>query len=146
MQTYAEAAAYLAAGRKGQSTEERQLSGRDTRLVRRGPDCIAVQYHSTDVVTYWADGRVMLDTGGWYTATTKERMHGYSPISVWQKSYTWYVSVGKDWQEREANAREFSGKRVALLTSDGRLLVGPDEVFSVLRGTPKKYPMAAGWE
>lgn len=34
----------------------------------------AIQLHSTDVVTYHADGRVVLSTGGWQTLTTRERI------------------------------------------------------------------------
>ncbi len=49
-----------------------------TRVVQRGED-YAVRYHETDVVTYKADGSIVLNTGGWLTMTTKERMTEHLP-------------------------------------------------------------------
>lgn len=63
----------------------------NTRLVRRGDD-VAVRYHATDIVTYHADGRITLDTGGWDTMTTISRMHAMTPATV--RVYR------RDWQAR----------------------------------------------
>lgn len=40
-------------------------------------DGIAVRLHNTDIVIYQPDGSVVLNTGGWYTVTTKDRIHRY---------------------------------------------------------------------
>lgn len=56
----------------------------------RGPD-YAVQLHGTDVVTLRADGTYELNTGGWYTVTTKDRINGYSPARVSSERGTWFV-------------------------------------------------------
>ena len=40
-------------------------------------DLIAVRLHSTQVVKFWADGRVTLHTGGYHTMTTKERLNQF---------------------------------------------------------------------
>lgn len=79
---------------------EQQLTGRckdrrkianNTYLERRGDD-IAVRLHDTDVVTYKANGDVVLDSGGWRTYTTKERMSTYGPFKwVSQDKGVWYV-------------------------------------------------------
>jgi hypothetical protein len=37
-------------------------------------DAVAVNLHFTDVVTFFSDGRVFLNTGGWDTLTTRARM------------------------------------------------------------------------
>jgi hypothetical protein len=55
-----------------------------------------VAYHSTDVVTIHPDGTFTLDTGGWDTQTTKERMTTYSPAKIWQKAGILYLSHGPD--------------------------------------------------
>jgi hypothetical protein len=47
-----------------------------TYLIRRGGD-IAVKLHATDVVTLHPDGSITLNSGGWHTPTTKERMTHY---------------------------------------------------------------------
>lgn len=43
-------------------------------FVRNVLDGYAVRYHKTDVVTFCADGRVIVNTNGWDTATTRERL------------------------------------------------------------------------
>lgn len=57
------------------------LAGRKTRTIAtatkmhvKDDGSIAWQYHETDVVQAWPDGRVLLSTGGWPSATTRRRM------------------------------------------------------------------------
>lgn len=65
----------------------------NTTLIRRGPDRIAIQLYATDIVTLFADGSVKLRTGGYYTATTKERMNLYTPFHrISTVSGEWVVS------------------------------------------------------
>ncbi len=57
-----------------------------------------VTYHRTAVVRF-NDGRIVLNSGGWRTATTQTRMnqtaHQYGlGFAVFQTDYSWYV----DWQ------------------------------------------------
>jgi hypothetical protein len=40
-------------------------------------DEIAVRLHNTDVVTFRRDGAITLNTGGWFTVTTKERINRF---------------------------------------------------------------------
>jgi hypothetical protein len=62
-----------------------------------------VRYHQTDVVSF-SPKTITLNTGGWFTNTTRNRMNqaaqqfalGYS---VYQKAFRWFV--------------EFNGKTVA---------------------------------
>ena len=54
-----------------------------------------IKYHNTEVVVF-GDSWVMLDNGGWKTATTKLRMNQASNqfdlgYHVYQKDYAWYV-------------------------------------------------------
>ncbi len=55
----------------------------------------AIRLHYTDVVTTHPDGSYTLDSGGWDTVTTKQRMNQYSNASVWQEDYTWYVQSNR---------------------------------------------------
>ena len=43
-------------------------------LEYRGED-IAVRMHSTDIIVFYKDGRVLLTFGGWQTVTTKARLN-----------------------------------------------------------------------
>ena len=54
-----------------------------------------IVYHSTPVVQF-NDDRIILNSGGWETATTKTRMnqasHEYGlGFEVYQVNFTWYV-------------------------------------------------------
>ena len=89
VQSYESAAEYL-----GGKSDRPAEHGTATRIVRRGPDVIAVRYHETDVVTYHADGRLVLDSGGWMTATTKVRLNDYAVgFGVWSTGGVWHVSA-----------------------------------------------------
>lgn len=43
----------------------------------------SVRLHQTNIVTYLANGDVSLDTGGWRTSTTRERMRACFPGRPW---------------------------------------------------------------
>lgn len=54
---------------------------------------VAVKYHDTDVVTYYADGSIRLDTGGWLTMSTRSRIEEYLPAGYRVASVKgrWYL-------------------------------------------------------
>ena len=65
------------------------------------PKWFAVRLHDTNIVTYHWDGRIVLDSGGWDTVTTKRRMNDYTPPrwSFYQKAYLWFlVDHEKGWE------------------------------------------------
>jgi hypothetical protein len=43
--------------------------------VREDGDAIVVKFHATDIIRISPDGTVTLDTGGWRSVTTKQRMN-----------------------------------------------------------------------
>lgn len=88
MRTYDEAVAVLA-GR-----ESRKVANH-TYLKRRDDETIALMLHETDVVTF-RPGTVTLDSGGWRTKTTSDRMR-YA-ADVFTRGGQWYVSLpGHRW-------------------------------------------------
>jgi hypothetical protein len=50
----------------------------------------SVRYHNTDILTFWPDGRIGVNNGGFFTVTTKARLNEYGPISFYQRRGTWY--------------------------------------------------------
>lgn len=50
-----------------------------------------IRLHSTDIITFKANGDIVLDSGGWQTVTTKERMNRFGPFQVWQRNKMWWV-------------------------------------------------------
>lgn len=70
-----------------------------TRLHKRGED-FAVQYHDTDIVTFRPDGKIVLNTGGWLTMMTRQRMEEYLPTgwAITSIKGRWYlVQRGDTW-------------------------------------------------
>lgn len=60
----------------------------------------AIRLHTTDIVTE-KDGVITLNSGGWKTATTKDRINGYSwenGLRKWpyisQRNHQWFVGEG----------------------------------------------------
>lgn len=71
--------------------------GHNTRLVRRDDGAICVKYHGSPVVTYMPTEMVtggpvtILNSCGWLTMTTKERINAFCPdnFRVWSDRGTW---------------------------------------------------------
>lgn len=67
-------------------------------------EATVVRYHETNVVAFSRMRgyiHVLLDTGGWKTATTKNRMNQTAyqfdlPFGVGQKNWKWFVNAGNE--------------------------------------------------
>ena len=75
-----------------------------TELLKDAEKRLLITYHNTIVVKVVNDRFVILNTGGWFTDTTKRRMNQASNqyklgYSVYQCNYVWYVRCGDDIQE-----------------------------------------------
>ena len=82
---------------------------------------IALLFHSTDVVTYHND-KVVLQTGGWQTYTTKERINwgfdlGDIPLSLYQEKRIWYL-----WNRITNNTTMFPSNGICEVTYRGRIV------------------------
>lgn len=78
---------YIDAGR---SKIYRKIAGNTT--VRKIDDGVAIKLHETDIVTILDNGRTILNTGGWQTVTTKERINRYTKARIYQRASVWYIS------------------------------------------------------
>jgi hypothetical protein len=65
----------------------------NTRLLRISETEIGVKLHDTFVVRFTKDGRTILNTGGWESVTTKERINRYLPddVHLYQEKFKWYL-------------------------------------------------------
>ena len=76
----------------------------NTTIRRVDSDTIAIRLHDTDVITFhdglpsghgsgWI-GWTVVNSGGWQTVTTKERINRYLPEGwrLHQKDFVWYLS------------------------------------------------------
>lgn len=87
---------------KGRNKESRRYAN-NTYLERRAENAIALRLHSTDVVTFYADDTVMLNSGGWLTVTTKDRLNYVLGIRVYSDRGRWFVSFLRDSRFDEDN-------------------------------------------
>lgn len=68
----------------------KRLLARNTYL-REAEDGYQIWLHETAVVTVRADGTCLLDSGGWLTVTTKDRINRFSPARVWSVKGRWVI-------------------------------------------------------
>lgn len=82
----------------GRCKDRRKLAN-NTYAERRGDGEIAIRLHATDILTFHADGSVGVDTGGWHTRTTKDRLNEYLPngYRIVQDRSQWYWVDGGNW-------------------------------------------------
>lgn len=51
-----------------------------------------IKLHSTEILEWSRDGkRCKINSGGWQTVTTKDRINCYSPVSVYSQKGLWYI-------------------------------------------------------
>ena len=75
IRSYADAAAYL----DGASTRS---AGNNTRIERDQFDGIHVVLHRTSVICFRSDGSIILDSGGYRTVTTAQRIRACLPPGI----------------------------------------------------------------
>lgn len=52
---------------------------------------VIYRLHRTDIVTIWPNGAAQYDSGGWQSATTRQRINAYGPFPVVTVKGVWYV-------------------------------------------------------
>ncbi len=118
-QTFADVDAQL----QGRNHASRKLAN-NTYLQRRDNGAIAVQLHSTDVVTFKPNGDIVLCSGEWDTRITSERMNSFSPLRVWREGGSLCAGHrAATWDEVQKNAVTFERGQVTL-TAKGKLQGG----------------------
>lgn len=63
------------------------------------PDAVGIRLHNTTVVKYTKTGELVLNSGGWQTVTTKDRINGFTPsdIKVFSVKGEWRVKYQHGW-------------------------------------------------
>lgn len=90
VRSYAQADAYL----KGRDSRKYAHA---TYILRINSVQIAVRYHNTCIVTFYADGATVVNSGGWFTMSTKSRFNDFLPtgVRIEQTLGKWYVHFFK---------------------------------------------------
>lgn len=83
---------------RGKRNAKRRKVGNNTYAEILHDNSVGIMLHSTYVVKIHPDNTYTLQTGGWQTVTTKDRINQYSPVRVYQRKYEWFVKVnGKEY-------------------------------------------------
>jgi hypothetical protein len=64
----------------------------NTRIFDRG-DHLAIRLHDTDIIELFSNGTYRLNSRGWRTYITKERINRFAPVRLWQDHFEWYLTV-----------------------------------------------------
>jgi len=77
----------------GKGNRMRRKVGNNTYAEILHDGTVAIKLHSTYVVKIHPDNTYTLNSGGWQTVTTKDRINQYSPRRVYQRKYQWFVNI-----------------------------------------------------
>ena len=83
---------------RGKRNKDSRKIGNNTYAEILPCGSVGILLHSTHVVKIHPDNTYTLQTGGWKTSTTKDRINQYSPVRVYQHKYEWFVKLnGKEY-------------------------------------------------
>jgi hypothetical protein len=84
---------------KGISYRTQRKIGNNTYAYIEHDGSVSIQLHGTKVVVIYPNGLYKLNSGGWQTSTTKDRINKYSPVKVYQKKHVWYLQDGTEFED-----------------------------------------------
>lgn len=87
--THAEAVSMV----RGKRNADRRKVGNNTYAEILTDGSVGIMLHSTYVVKIHPDNTYTLNSGGWQTLTTKDRINQYNPRRVYQRDFTWYIKI-----------------------------------------------------
>jgi hypothetical protein len=83
----------------GKTNRKERKIGNNTYAEIEYDRSISVNLHGTDVVRFYPNGLVKLNSGGWRTHTTKQRINKYSPVKIFQKNFEWFLADGTPFED-----------------------------------------------
>lgn len=100
---YQTALEFIAGGKS--KTERTFLPGIKATTARIAPgtaaqgQTIIIKQHSTDILTYYQDGNIRLNSGGWRTVTAKDRMNHLTRARIHSSNGVWYIQTAEGWDK-----------------------------------------------
>lgn len=82
-----------------ESTDGGKIIDSNTIEYNRADGSKVIRFHLTDIIVFNPDGSVTLNSGGWQTVTTKDRLNKYSGFGIFQDKGVWYVSKNHTWSK-----------------------------------------------
>lgn len=75
----------------GKEVVSSKFVDRNTLRVEYKDGSSAIRLHDTDIVTFDKKGNITLNSGGWRTSTTKERITRFSSVRISQVNGLWFI-------------------------------------------------------
>ena len=75
----------------GKTNRGQRKIGNNTYAYIEHDGTVAIELHGTKVVRFFPNGLVQLNTGGWYTSTTKDRINKFTNAGVYQRKGEWFL-------------------------------------------------------
>lgn len=109
--SYIEALSALKRGRPNQASRK---VGNNTYLEEDAiGECIHLRLHRTRILSWYADGRITVQAGGWQTNTTRDRLNSFMPEGFWisSRKVTFWLETGRydrrEWTINRVRSDEF---------------------------------------
>lgn len=120
--SYAEAAALCV--KRGKPADSKRI-GPNTYIEKRGDEDYAVRLHNTDILTIRPDSSFVVDTDGWLTVTTKDRLNTFAPrgVSFSSNRGQWNVQFGN---YVTGTSKPYADGMVIYPSSEGGWTTDPD--------------------
>ena len=79
------------------------IIGNNTLRINYKDGSEAIRLHNTDIITFKGN-KIILNSGGWRTHTTKARINEYLPegLNLFQQNNIWYISRDNNYNIKEA--------------------------------------------
>ena len=84
---------------RGKTNRDSRKVGNNTYAEILPDGSVGIMLHSTYVVKIHPDNSATLNSGGWHTSTTKDRINQYSPVRVYQRKGEWYLDNGTPYED-----------------------------------------------
>lgn len=75
----------------GRNKTNKKIATNTFLILNPEDQSISVKLHDTDIVKYYKNGIIELNSGGWRSMTTKDRLQAYSPADISNEKNQWYI-------------------------------------------------------
>lgn len=79
---------------QGRNKHERKIANNTTVRIEDHHNGVFIRLHQTDIIYISETGEMQLNSGGWLSVTTKERLNRYTRAGISQKNGVWYMQDG----------------------------------------------------
>ena len=83
----------------GNQQRTKRKVGNNTWATLNSDGSVSFRLHQTDVVVVHPDGSKRLDSGGWMTRTTKDRINQFTSVGLRQKNHKWFLADGTEFYD-----------------------------------------------